>query len=986
MSKFYTNIETRGNYVLYRGYDKGIPVQEKIPYRPHLFVKSQEQDAKYHVFKSNVPVKKREFDSIESMKTFVEDHKDLHGFDIYGCKDITRQFTGNTFKGDIDWDYYITKIWFFDIETRVGENSTGFPSPDHALEEILLITMMEHNTKRMVVWSQKPISKDNKIYTDIPNVEVRVFETEKLMLKDFLMFFATERIDIISGWNSETFDIPYIVNRIKNVLGEAAVKFLSPWRVVKPRTIQMEDDVKHTYDILGITHLDSLDIYKKFNPGSKESFKLDFIADYELGERKVELPGDSFKDSYTNHWETFVFYNAIDTMLLHKLELKMLHVRLAMQLGFIAKCQFDDVLSAMRLWESIIYNYFLDNDIVEELDKERNEKHKIVGAYVHDPVPGKYGWTVSIDATSLYPSIMMQNNISPECVVDMLDFNIQDILDGKHIGHVPEGHILSANGLLTRTDIKGFIPILVERMFNLRKETKNKMLELKRLHAPEDQYRALDIAQQAYKTAANSFFGVTGLSHFKYYDFRLAEAITSTGQVFIKRTADIMNVMLSKVSTGDSVIYMDTDSVVGDTLVYVNDQLMRISDLYDSITTDCVHEDVNTRNFVKPVDNILTKSFNTTTERIEQKQIKYVMKHRVTKRMYEITVGGKSVIVTEDHSVIVKRGTEYLSASPANMLNDDVVISIDMQLIPRTSTYTIVDLGIQEIDVYDIEVDDNHNFFANDILVHNSQYFTVQSFVDTQCKGLDQHQIVNKLEKFVVDVLSPPLNKKLTTFANTLGVDKCKIFFKLECIGPSIIFVAKKRYAFDILYTEGVRYEEPKMKVMGIEIVRSSTPSVVKDFLKDSLKLCLSSTEVELQRKVKDIKKSFFACDYTEVSFPRGVNGMTTYSNSASIYVKGCPIHVRGSLLYNHTVKRLGLDNKYQLINDGDKVKFVALKMPNTIHENVIAYVNKLPDEFNLHQYIDYKTQFEKAFLKPLNGILESIGWDAEEKVTLDFD
>ena len=167
-------------------------------------------------------------------------------------------------------------------------------------------------------------------------------------------------------------------------------------------------------------------------------------------------------------------------MLLHKLENKMLLVRLAMQLAFIAKCQFGEVVSAMRLWESIIYNYFLDMDIVEEYEKTRNEKHSIVGAYVHEPVPGKYGWTVSLDFSSLYPSIMMQNNISPETIVDYIDVTMDDVLNDRHIGKVPDGCIVSANGLVTDKNKEGFIPILVKRMFDLRKKTKNKMLELKK--------------------------------------------------------------------------------------------------------------------------------------------------------------------------------------------------------------------------------------------------------------------------------------------------------------------------------------------------------------------------------------------------------------------------------------------------------------------------------------------------------------------------
>ena len=480
MSKFYTNIEVRGNNILYRGYEDGLPVQRKIEYRPHLFVKTAEE-TKYKVFKSEIPVKKRVFDSISDMKQFTEQYKDVPNFNIYGCSNIVRQFTGAMFPVEIVWDYTQTKIWFWDIETRVGENSQGFPHPDRVDEEILLISMMEHFSKKIHVWSTKPIAADNKIFTELENVDFKAFESEKALLKDFIVFFATHRIDVLSGWNSEFFDMPYVVNRIKRVLNEDAVKMLSPWKVVKPRTVRLDNgDTKNTYDILGVTHLDYLEIYRKFNPGSKESFKLDYIAEIEIGERKVELPGESFRDSYERFFDTFTYYNVIDTMLLHKLENKMLLIRLAMQLAFIAKCQFGEVVSAMRLWESIIYNYFNDINIVEDYEKTRNEKHSIVGAYVHEPVPGKYGWTASIDATSLYPSIMMQNNISPETIVDYIDVSMDDVLNDRHVGKVPDGCIVSANGLVTDKSIEGFIPILVKRMFDLRKQTKNMMLELKK--------------------------------------------------------------------------------------------------------------------------------------------------------------------------------------------------------------------------------------------------------------------------------------------------------------------------------------------------------------------------------------------------------------------------------------------------------------------------------------------------------------------------
>jgi DNA polymerase elongation subunit (family B) len=351
---------------------------------------------------------------------------------------------------------------------------------------------------------------------------------------------------------------------------------------------------------------------------------------------------------------------------------------------------------------------------------------------------------------------------------------------------------------------------------------------LTQFHKLSDEIAALDIAQSSFKVGINSFYGVLGLAHFKYYDYRLAEAVTSTGQVFIKKTMQVTNEILN------------------------------------------------------------------------------------------------TILKTED---------DYVLASDTD-----------------------------------------------------SVYFRVEKIVDILGKDKTKHEIVNILEKFVFDVLQPTLNKKLTTFAKTMGISDCKIFYKLECIGDAIIFVAKKRYAFDILYSEGIRYAEPKMKVMGIEIVRSSTPNVVKSYLKEALTLCLRTNEPTLQKKVRDVKQSFMKESYWNISFPRGINGLSTYGDNASIYKKGCPIQVRGALVYNHTLTRLGIDSKYPRINDGDKVKFVALKMPNPLHESVIAFPSRLPNEMKIDQYVDYKVQFEKAFLAPLENILDAIGWEAEEKVKLDFD
>lgn len=266
----------------------------------------------------------------------------------------------------------------------------------------------------------------------------------------------------------------------------------------------------------------------------------------------------------------------------------------------------------------------------------------------------------------------------------------------------------------------------------------------------------------------------------------------------------------------------------------------------------------------------------------------------------------------------------------------------------------------------------------------DSVYVDVQKIVDLHCQGKTDQEIVTFLEKFVFSVVQPELNKRLKALSQTMGIDDCKISFKLECIGPSLIMLAKKRYLFDILYSEGVRYQEPKMKVMGVEIVRSNTPSVVKEYLIGAAKICLRGTESELQVYAKDIEVKFGKLHYTEMSIPKGVNGMSTYKSDSSIYGFKTPMHVKGSLLYNHYLTVNKLDVKYPLIKDGDKIKYIMLNKKNPIREPVIAFHDKLPPELDLVKYINYGEQYDKVFVRPLESILAAMKWNMKEQVNTD--
>lgn len=508
------------------GYKDGRPIQEKVQFKPSLYYPTQSESAYSAI--DGTPIKKKTYNSIGEMRDSIKSMAGVHGHKYYGSENFIRQFIPEYYPGEISWSAKLTQLWFIDIETTVAESegSHGFPTPELAKEKIQLITMLNQNNDKAYVFSIKPIVATNPVLRS--GADFKHYESEADMLTDLIRFFQNNRIDILSGWNSEFFDIPYIVNRCTNVLGENVTKLLSPWKIIKKRMVTVNDSQKTCYDILGICHLDYLELYKKFNPGSQESFKLDYIADMELGSGKVENPFETFKEFYTgggdvfnkpepgahelnelryirtrlgeklketpedaglkknfnmidhkirsDAWNLFVEYNYRDVTLLRDLEKKMLLVELALMIAYMAKTNIADVHSSMRVWESIIYNHFRDQGIFLQANAPKKQHRSIPGAYVMDVTPGKYEWVISTDFASLYPSIMMMNNISPDTKVMKLDVTPEDLLAGNYPNFDRDKYTLSANGLITKKDREGYISYLVRQKFDQRKAFKKQML------------------------------------------------------------------------------------------------------------------------------------------------------------------------------------------------------------------------------------------------------------------------------------------------------------------------------------------------------------------------------------------------------------------------------------------------------------------------------------------------------------------------------
>ena len=829
---FYTNVQLLGDTVLHRGYGaSGERLEYRTHFSPTLFLTTP-KESKFRTLdgKYAKPIK---FDSPRDAREFAAKYEQVENVQVCGYERFIYQYIAKEFPGEIDWDMSVMNIWAIDIEVAC-EN--GFPNVDESAEEILCITMKNLMTKKWVCWATREFTPP----TDI-DIQHKIFWTEHEMLEDFITWWTQNTPDVITGWNCNLYDIPYICRRVSRVLGDKWMKSLSPWNRVNEREIVIMGRKNIAYDVLGVSILDYLDLYKKFTYTNQESYRLDHIAHVELGQRKLDHSEyENFKDFYTSDWQKFIEYNIQDVELIDLLEDKMKLIELALTMAYDAKVNLEDVYSQVRMWDTMIYNYLLPKNIVVPPRKGANKDEKYAGAYVKEPTPGLYEWVVSFDLNSLYPHLIMQYNISPETLVDRKhpQATVERLLNQEI--DISGEYCVCANGAQYRKDIHGFLPEMMQKIYDERKIYKKRMLKSKQslenaktpaetVALQKDVARFNNI-QMARKIQLNSAYGAIGNQYFRYYNLANAEAITLSGQVSIRWIENQMNQYLNKVLKTDSkdyVIASDTDSI------YLN---------------------------LGPLVNTIYKD-------------------------------------------------------------------------------------------------------------REKDYSSVVTFLDKVCSM--------ELEPFI--------DRSYESLATYVGAYEQKMQMKRETIANKGIWTAKKRYILNAWDIEGVRFAEPKLKIMGIEAVKSSTPGPCRQKIKDALKIIMNGTEADVQKFIADFREEFCNMPVEDIAFPRGCNGVTKWSNPATLYSKGTPIHVRGAILYNYYVKKNELTSKYPLIQDGEKVKYVYLKTPNKINENVISFFQQLPKEFALDNMVDHELQFNKSFLEPLKVILDTIGWKPEKINTLEF-
>jgi DNA polymerase elongation subunit (family B) len=557
---FYTNIIQRGNTLFVRGVDGNQRVTDKVNYCPTLYNLTDKGSTGYKTLDGR-DVLPHTFDSIQEAKNHLELSPSQEI--VFGSTQFPYCYIGDNYPNDIPWDKDKILIVTIDIEV---ECENGFPNPKEAIEPLLSITMKNHQNKKIIVWGLHEFQN----YRD--DVDYRQCRNEEDLLQKFISTWQEIYPDIITGWNTEFFDIPYLCNRIKNLFGDDEIRRLSPWRSVFDREVFQMGRKQQVYNIQGVAALDYYDLYRKFTYTNQERYTLDHIAFVELGERKDGNPFETFKEWYQKDYQSFIEYNITDVELVDKLEDKMRLIELCLTMAYDGKVNYVDVLGTVRYWDTVIYNHLRKKNIVIPPKKENEKTEKFEGAYVKDPIIGKHDWVLSFDLNSLYPHLIMQYNISPETLVNngskIVDGMVDKILDDEISNDTDD--CMTPNGAFFRKDVKGFLPEIMENVYNDRVKYKKLLLEAKQEYENTGDPALLkkisryDNIQMAKKISLNSAYGAIGNSYFRYFDLLVATAITTSGQLSIRWIEKSLNEHLNKILETDKIDYViasDTDSV-----------------------------------------------------------------------------------------------------------------------------------------------------------------------------------------------------------------------------------------------------------------------------------------------------------------------------------------------------------------------------------------------------------------------------------------
>lgn len=842
----YRNIyySSRNNAIILWTWDEnGKRIKVENSFEPYLYVESQGWDGAGQatsIFNTNL--KKISFRTSYDRYKFVNETSITRLFHNIG---IEQQYLLDTFKHDVDSPSFVQnplKIWYLDIEVYAKDE---FPTADKAKYPINLITIYDSLEDVYHTWGLKPFTpkkNNNKYY---------YFKTEKEMLLNFLSFMKRDFPDVITGWNIEQFDIPYIVNRYINLFSKEKAQELSPVNSILYREAMAEKFGKKIgrWIIHGISCIDYLEAYRTFTPGEKESYSLNFISELELGEGKLTINATNLANLSETDWDNFVDYNIQDVELVVRMEEKRSILKLVRILAYKGLTQFERALGKVSIVTGAVALQASKQGYIIPTFKSGQVRDAFNGGFVKEPESRTLqSAVVSYDANSLYPSVILSLNISPETkigkIVDKDDSGVTiklannkdvKISNDKFTKLLSKEELsISKYKVLYTQKFKGVVPNLIDRLYKERVEAKDISLKYKseiekyqrdpssmpgfdeeKIQLLSEQY---DTYQLTFKILLNSIYGIFAQQQSPFFDIDHAASVTLTGQAVVKQASIIVDDYLKNTykTQNPTTIYNDTDS------------------LYLTLHEAC------------QLANIKVNDHN----------------NRVTPEM---------------HSLVKELDTE--------------------------------------------------------------------------------------------------LNTNIKSWAiSTLNSKDPRFVFKREVICDAGIFLRKKRYILHVLDQEGV--PKNKFKYVGVEIARSSTPVVIKGFIKRVLETAITTKDVhESNRVFRDIYKEFKDLPVEDIAIRKNVKEYEKYAKLATNYSigKGTPIHVKSSIYYNQILEKLSLDSKYEPIQSGNKIKYFYTA-PNKYNIKSIAFTNYYPEEFKDIR-VDYEEMFTKIVTPLLQSVYDAVGW-----------
>ena len=816
--------------------EDGKRIQCDVSVSPYLYIEDNAGD-KTTIF--GTKAKKKIFNNVYERNKFIQDSGIKR---VYENLPAVQQYLIDTFWTENEKPGFAKnelKVTFIDIETYSVD---GFPDTDNPDHTVNVITCYDNFSKNFHTFGLKPYEGTNKsiVYTHCKN--------ERDLFIKFIEYIEQDYPDVLSGWNSEFFDIPYIINRCERILGQEYVNRLSPTGNVYFREVMGKfGRQQKRYYIEGIACIDYLDIYRRFCLKLRESYKLDAIGEIELGERKVDYGNMNLSTLADTDWTTFVDYNVQDVNLLVRLEDKLQYIVLLRMLSYVGLTTLEGAMGTISVINGALTIRARKRKEVLSTFIRNQGTGKNPGAYVAEPKSGFKNNIVSFDANSLYPNVMISLNLSPETKVGRVEKNSNGNINiyhvsGKCIELTPdkfatfikteECSLTKANFLFTQKK-KGIIPEFLDYYYNERVKIREELFKVKQklasLKKDDADYTSLkyeverlNTKQMVIKILINSAYGYMGNKQAPIGDDDIASSVTLTGQAIIKQAGKLLQ------------------------------------------------EYLNTK-------------FNVTDESILD----------------------ESWVYSDTDSC-------YFSL---DCIKDRVPVKVNNDINP------------------------------------------------------DFYKVVNDIESY--------LNKNITTWAEkSLRTKDSRFVFKRECIADVGLFLQKKRYVMHILDDEGIKVD--KFKYTGVEVVRTSMPNAVKPYAKKIIETMLTTQSLHQTNNVlKETYDVFKTLPIEDIAFVMGVRGYEKYAVKCREFsiAKKTPVHVKAAYLHNFLNKKIGIDNKYEDITSGDKIRFYYIMQPNRYGVDVIGFKYTRPEEYEKDLKVDYEKMFEKILYNSIERFYENVKW-----------